>query len=302
MKYEMPILVLEKFIAECAARISPTKATELGKFSDTNGVSIEFTDDKKFSIRVDLASNTIKLPIGALNYLWCATHLFIALYQAYVAAQENGGTTFNTASDVATNTAINLFNWASNDLIVGNLSWPFGAPRPSIDHKEGDLIHMTNEIFLVALAWILHHERAHIELEHQGNSKGPDSIKQEMDADRSASLWVMANCTNEIERQKRAFGITTGLLAMALLDNPRLKIPDVKSHPPDMERLLDNLDIAQLNPENIVYSYSFVILQFCIGQYDLKQAEADNFTGQQTPTFEEMFREFASRYHTRHRK
>jgi hypothetical protein len=301
MRNAMPILVLKKYIAECAARISPTKAAELGAFSDAKGVSIEFTDDTKFRIRVSLATNTIKLPIGALNYLWSATHLFVALYQAYVAAQQNGEATLDMASDAVTNAAVDLFNWASEDLIAGTLIWPASAPKPSLATQEGTLIHLTNEIFLAALAWILHHERAHVELEHQGNSKGPESIRQERDADRSASQWVMANCTDKLEKQKRAFGITTGLLAMALLDSPRLKIPEVKSHPPDMERLLDNLDIAQLDSDNIVYSYSLVVLQFCIGQYDLKQAEADGVVGQPDPTFEEMFRDLAVRFHTRHR-
>lgn len=301
MKNEMPILELREYICECAARISPTKAEELGKFNASKGVSIEFTDDKKFNIRVNLSTNTIKLPVGALNYMWCATHLFIALYQAYVSAQNEGGITLDTASDAATNAAVELFNWSRNDLIVGNLIWPANAPMPSLTHEKGDIIHMTNEIFLAALGWILHHERAHIELEHQGNSSGPESIIQERDADKSASQWVMEGCANELERQKRAFGIATGILAMALIDNPRAQIPEVNSHPPDIERLLDNLDIANLDNENIVYSYSFVVLQFCIGQYDLKQAEMNGNVGQPAPTLEAMFRELAIRYHTRHR-
>lgn len=302
MQTNMPILILEGNIAECAARISPSKAAELGAFSNSKGMSIEFTDDKKFSIRVNLATNTIMLPVGALNYLWCATHLFIALYQAYVAAQKEGKTLLDTGGDAATNAAVDLFKWAGKDLIVGDLTWPANGPRPSLTHQSGDLIHLTNEIFLSALAWILHHERAHVELQHLGNSKGPQSIRQERDADRSASEWVMADCTNELERQKRAFGITTGLLAMALIDSPKLQIPEVNSHPPDMERLLENLEIAQLDPENIVYSYSLVVLQFCISQYDLKQAKTEDVAGEAIPTFEEIFRELAIRYHTRHRK
>lgn len=298
----MPILVLRKYIAECSARIAPTKAQELGKFSDEKGVSIEFTDDKKFSIRVNLATNTIKLPVGALNYLWSATYLFIVMYKAYIVAQENSQTTFDTGADPTTSSAIDLFNWASNDLIAGTLNWPDNAPRPSLNHAQGDLIHTTNEVFLAALAWILHHERAHVELEHPGNSSGPEGVRQEKDADRSASEWVMDGCANEMERQKRAFGISTGLLAMALLDSPKSRIPEVKSHPPDMERLLDNLAIARLNQENIVFSYSFVVLQFCIGQYDTKQAEVGVEGAQPIPTLEQMFNELALRYHVRHRK
>jgi hypothetical protein len=295
------ILVLEEYIAQCAARISPTKATELGEFSDAKGMSIEFTDDKKFSIRVNLDSNTIKLPIGALNYLWSATHLFVALNEAYIAAQKAGKRNLDTASDASMSTAVDLFNWAGKDLIDGNLIWPAHSPMPSLNSQAGKLILLTNEIFLAALAWILHHERAHVELEHPGNSSGPEGIRQERDADRSASEWVMAGCINELERQKRAFGITTGLLAMALLDSPKLKIPEVKSHPPDMERLIDNLDIAQLNPENPVYAYSLVVLQFCIAQYDQNQAKVDGVDEQLDLTLEEMSRELAIRYHTRHR-
>lgn len=297
----MPILELDQYIAQCAARISPTRATELGQFSDAKGLSIEYTDDKKFSIRVNLSTNTIKLPIGALNYLWCATHLFFTLYQAYVANQQAGKTTLDTSGNAETNAAVNLFNWARDDLISSELVWPTNALKPTLDHQSGDCIHFSNEIFLAALAWIIHHERAHVELEHQGNSKGSESVRQEMDADRSASEWLMTGCATELERQKRAFGISTGLLAMALIDNPKLKIPEVKSHPPDMERLLDNLDIARLDKENLVYAYSFVVLQFCISQYDLKQAESDTLPGQTAPSFEDMFRELAVRYHTRHR-
>lgn len=296
------ILVLDEYISQCAARISPTKATELGEFSEAKGMSIEYTDDKKFSIRVNLDTKTIKLPIGALNYLWSATHLFVALHEAYVAAQKAHKPILDTASDAATNAAVDLFNWAGKDLIDGNLIWPANAPRPSLTFQAGDLIPLTNEIFLAALAWILHHERAHVELEHPGNSSGPEGIRQEKDADRSASEWVMAGCANELERQKRAYGITTGLLAMALLDSPKLKIPEVKSHPPDMERLIDNLDIAELDPENSVYAYSLVVLQFCIAQYDIKQAEVDGVDGRPAQTLEEMSRELATRYHTRHRK
>lgn len=302
MKNDMPILELEQYIAECAARISPRKAAELGQFSKAKNITIEFTHDRGFNIRVVLSTNIIKLPVGALNYLWCATHLFIALYQSYVTAQAEGKIVFDTASDDATSAAVKLFNWAGKNLTGGDISWPAHTPKPSLMHENGDLIHLTNEAFLAALAWILHHERAHIELEHKGNSKGPESIREEKDADYSASQWVMAGCGNELERQKRAFGISTGILAMAMLDSPMLKIPEVKSHPPDIERLFDNLAIADLDADNIVYSYSLVVLQFIIGQYDVNQADVNSIPEQSDMSLRDIFSELAVRFHTRHRK
>lgn len=296
-----PILVLRQYIAECSARISPTKAGELGRFSESTRMSIEFTHDKKFRIRVNLASNTILLPIGALNYLWCATYLFIALFQSYVAAEEEGKRVLDTASDPVTAVAVDLFNWASKDLTVGELKWPENWPRPSLSHQPEDSIHLTNEVFLAALAWILHHERAHVELGHQGNSAGAESIRQEMDADRSASEWVLDGCKDQLEREKRALGIATGFLAMALLDSPKLQTPEVKSHPPDIERLLTNLEIAQLDPESKVYAYSLIVLQFGISQYDPELAKGEWGAEASAQPFEEIFRDLAIRFLRRHR-
>ena len=80
---QIPILELKEHIAECASRISPTRSEEFGKFAETQGLSIDFTDDKDFSIGVT-ADKTIVLPIGALNYLWCSTNMFVVLYNSYV--------------------------------------------------------------------------------------------------------------------------------------------------------------------------------------------------------------------------
>jgi len=54
---------------------------------------------------------------------------------------------------------------------------------------------------------------------------------------------------------------------MALLDDVRAPQPRVTTHPPAPERLFVNLDTAALPPDNIVFSYCLVILQFCVVQY-----------------------------------
>jgi hypothetical protein len=289
------ILQLEDEIASCMFVIAPAKASELGRFVEEHDLSIVFTEDKGFTIRVNLVSHEIMLPIGALNYLWCSTYLFYQLYQSYVAAQGAGVKVLDT-SQTGCNDAIDLFNWARNSLRTNELKWPEDSPRPKLGKPQGDdSIRITDEIFLCGLAWVLHHERAHIELEHLGSAPLED-VRLETDADNSATKWVLDSCNSDLERQKRALGIATATLAMALLDDPHRPQPPVTTHPSSPERLYANLQIAGLPPDNIVFSFSLVVLQFCIGQYT-NAPSADANVG----TFDEYLGDFLAIYATRHR-
>lgn len=289
-----PILSLDNAIHECMFRISPGKIEQLLEFVDEHGLAIVFTRDRGFAIRVNLDTHEIKLPISALNYIWCATYMFYSLYQAYVEAQESGVRALDTATTRAS-VGIDLFNWAEGALTSGDTEWPADLPKPSLQHEQGDAVHFTNEVFLCALAWILHHERAHVELEHSSAHKSI-TLRQESEADESATNWILSDCGSDEERQKRAFGIATATLAMALLDDVRAPQPQVTTHPPAPERLFVNLDTAALPPDNIVFSYCLVILQFCIAQYT-SAPPVDEDRG----TFAEVYEEFLMAYATRHR-
>lgn len=293
------ILHLRHHIAECASKISPTKAEALRTFAEEKGLSIEFTGESGFKIRVRLDTHVIILPLGALNYLWCSAHLFYVLYQAYIEAQDKGATVLDTGGKDDVSGAIALWNWSRQALRTDGAPWPTGAPQPSLDHQPGDNVHVANELFLASLAWILHHERAHVELEHRADAL--DSVRQEMQADRSATEWILAGNLSEVERQKRGFAIVVAFLAMAMLDDPRAPIPPVTTHPPDLERLLDNLDLARLPKDNIVYTFGMVVLKLCIGQYDLEKAAIGNAEADAQKPFEELFREALVLHNTRHR-
>lgn len=293
------ILHLRHHIAECASKISPTNAEALRTFAEQKGLSIEYRDERGFKIRVRLDTHVIILPLGALNYLWCSAHLFYGLYKAHTEGQEKGATVLDLRGNEDLSGAIDLWNWSRQALRTEGAHWPSGAPRPSLDHQPGDSVYWANEFFLLSLAWILHHERAHVELEHRADAL--DSVRQEMQADRSATEWILAGSLSEVERQQRGFAIAVAFLAMAMLDNPRESIPPVTTHPPDMERLLDNLDLARLPKDDIVYMVGLLVLKFCIGQYDQEMAAIGHSEADAEKPFEELFRDALVLFNTRHR-
>jgi hypothetical protein len=286
---------LSELIAQCPSRIAPARAGELKAFAQQRNLSILYSDDDGFRIRVRLDNNTIVLPVRSLNYLWCATHLFVTLYNRYCEAHQQKRVDLDTASDPATSEALDLFNWARSALRGSADLWPEGHVQPSLNFDAGSEANVVVELFLCALAWIIHHERAHVEHEHKGN-RSSNTLQEELQADRSATEWVMTECANDLERQKRAMGIAVATLAMAMLDDPHSPIPEVTTHPPDLERLYDNVDLAELPPNNIVYDFCVVVLMLCVGQYG-----PVTILEREIITSREVYDDLVVQFHRRHR-
>lgn len=196
------ILELQDWISACAFRINPARNDELKRLATKLDMQIEFTDDQGFTICADPTTALIILPIGALNYLWCSTYLFLILYNEYVGAQQAGLNAWDTAQSVRASNAIELWTWAFNALSTDQIDFPDDAPHPTRDYQHGDDIHQTNELFLCALAWVIHHEQAHVYLQHQlGTNVLMQS--QENEADAAAAAWIMSGVDSVLERQKR---------------------------------------------------------------------------------------------------
>ena len=123
--------------------------------------------------------------------------------------------------------------------------WPAGAPTP--DDKADPNVEPANELFLVINGWILLHELAHLELNHNFSpSIGPEeSIKQEREADDWASHWILDNWKQFKNEEpvfvKRTLGISFALSAFTGMEYyEESKIP--RTHPKSHDRLLHFLD------------------------------------------------------------
>ncbi|MBD4053771.1 cell death peptidase Lit, partial [Xanthomonas citri pv. citri] len=77
---------------------------------------------------------------------------------------------------------------------------------------------VASEIFLCAIAWILHHEISHVVLQHPLVTTA-FSTQEEREADSHATKWILGNLYESApELKKRALGIATAVLCIQSLE------------------------------------------------------------------------------------
>ena len=124
-----------------------------------------------------------------------------------------------------------------------------GLPQPvspSIVTQSSLLEAKAGEMTLAALCFVLHHELAHVRLNHSGTDATQPSwtLEREKEADGEAIDWILGNAPdNPLAIAKRAWGVvaTTTLMTARRLDAIRrgASIPPVaeQTHPQPYERL-----------------------------------------------------------------
>ena len=280
-----PILLLKEAIASAAFQIAPEKSNDLASEVDLSKLTLEFTSDPKFKIQVLLVSQVVKLPLPALEYLWCCAYVYWVFYQVTLQAQANNACQVDQASDLRSCTAIDLLNWSRQNMETPGITpWPGGMPRPDIQYEYASDVHVANELFLCAAAWIIHHEIAHIRLNH-GNFQISSEVQLERDADNCATDWLISQSSIKLETQKRQLGIVTALLAIQYLDRPADVDTSADSHPPAVERIHYSIDRAGISDDSVVCAFTMTALQFHLAQFAI-----------QAPLDGESFREILSGY------
>lgn len=273
-----PILSLKEEIELAVFRIAPERAKELEGQIDLSKITLDFTNEPKFDIRVTFPGHVVKLPIPSLEYIWCCAHAFWVLYQVVQEAQANKAETLDFALNPRASKAIDLLNWSRQNMVTpGTTPWPNGMPKPEQQNIFGSDAHVADELFLCATAWIIHHEIAHVQLKH-GQIQAEKDVQQEKDADNRATDWIFINSAIELETKKRQFGLVTALMAIQYLDAPTGPDTYVASHPPTIERLNYSLDRANIHDDGAVCAFVTTALQFHLGQYGIEAPlDGDSF-------------------------
>lgn len=261
-----PVLIFERQIAGAAFAIAPERDQEL--LAEAPTFSLALSDDKGFYIRVNMSTHEATLPVATLEYLWACAHMFWVLYQEYIAAQQQGDTQLDLSSRRNVCDAVDIFNWARNNQAVSGVErWPQTLPRPTRETTDS-AISVANELFLISVAWIIHHEIAHVRAKHPAMHRNY-AVKQEVEADEMATDWILEKCENAELSKKRQLGMVTALLAMQLLDEPPDVDTYVSTHPPTVERLYSCLERARVNDDGAPRAFAAVALQLQLSQYDL---------------------------------
>lgn len=102
---------------------------------------------------------------------------------------------------------------------------------------KSEQLGLGEEIFQMAVAWVLHHELAHLRLPH----KVP-SVKIEYEADQAATDWLLkVEGLTQADLIARQFGIATGLGWLSAL-NVYVGPGSGKTHPPSGQRFVKGIE------------------------------------------------------------
>jgi hypothetical protein len=201
---------------------------------------------------------------GALNLIWCSSYASWFIYQAYGRAQKNGLDVVRFDDDAETEEAVNLYQWAIQCVRdKAYTSWPKGAPQPTRTPVHASGLHLANEVFLTAVAWMLLHEAGHLERNHPFLTSSR-SLDEEHEADFFATDHVLGGVTDEDVRFKRSVGIVVAnalLLLLELMDGPAPS----RTHPPIEERISRNLRGPELESNNKIHAFATALIQFHLG-------------------------------------
>ncbi len=274
-----PICNLEESIAGVTFRIAPEKETECQEHRDNYGVSIDLIDDSEFSIRVNLSSNTIMLPIASLEYLWAFSLYCWVLTQEYSSAQKSGANEFDCVGNVRLRSSHELLKWAKDNLLTTGLKeWPSGLPVPEHSPDNCSDVHVANELFLCSLGWMIHHEMGHIVLQHPP-LETTLSEQEEKDADRHATDWLLSGLeVNCPMMKKRALGIAVGVLCLQSLEVSS-KSCLRNTHPNAHDRIFDCLSKYEVGAEEVVEAFVTVVMQYLFNDKGIiADINGDSFT------------------------
>lgn len=268
-----PICNLNNQIAGAPFTSAPEKEPLCVIQRDEFRITIVLVDERNFGIRVRKGENgdpEIVLPIASLEYLWAFSLYCYVLAQEYAISQNLREARFDCVGNDRLRGSFSLLEWAKQNLAnSGTERWPEGAPRPRSSPQEfGDDEHVASEIFLCSLAWMLHHEIAHVVLKHPFLSTSL-SQKEERDADQFATSWLLDGLEQRDPMlRKRSFGIAIAVLCLQSLEDKAVDCLK-NTHPSAHERIFSNLSAYNCGNDELIEATCCVVLQFLFKDTDV---------------------------------
>jgi len=288
-----PLEHLYPYILPSLARVAPERASQLQRLVDELGVTFVFDDTSpKMVFKSDHANNSIKIGLRALERLWVRAYAYINLYEHITKLQLADVTArdFNLTKNVIHANAMTLLAWAveverrlteaGEHGDPGDVNWPCCYPRPPKNPPPGSLENAADELFLCALAAVLHHEMGHLAKKHNPRTlpqrdpsildpaKDPAqieadqiSIGHEKEADAWSAEWLLEGLDPRDDRfLKRVIGTSLGYLWSATR-NIHTGYWLTNNHPPAWDRLYQNLKQYVDTETHSVWLFAAYILQ-----------------------------------------
>lgn len=262
---QSPVAALLNAIAGSPFRVAPETAADLHALVISTSLALEFCDDKRLFAEFVVSRKLIRIGLPFLEVLWAAAHAYVLIFHECQQASIRGETTFAVGERTRTAMAYKLYRDLLLSHAAGNsIKWPSRQVRPVCFPQQGTDIHVANEVFLVAISWIIHHEIAHARLEHQEVTVS--SVQEENEADHAATRWVCYGKQETEPLRKCAIGIVTAVLLLIAYDF-EVRRNCSSDHPPSFERLVLNLDATGLGENDMIYAFAFKLVEIHLVQF-----------------------------------
>lgn len=268
-----PICHLSSAINSSPFNIASEKKYDLNKLIDDNNIIISFVNEPNFNIRVTKIEgdvhHKIVLPVACLEYLWAFSHFFWVFTQEYSKAQENNDENFDLAGNDRLRCSNELLAWAKINLQTTGLeTWPEKEPKPEAHSQGSEDSKVATEIFLCAIAWIIHHEIAHVVLQHPLVTTA-FSIQEERQADLHATDWILGGIPHSTpELKKRTLGIVAAVLCIQSLE-VNTKNSSQNTHPNAYERIHYNTERYPVGNDQLIEALCTVTLQYIFNEKNI---------------------------------
>ena len=246
-----PIRCVMVNIHETLVKIAPERQAEFEK--EFANCSLEYLDSGEFICDVNVASHHIRLSRQVVELLWSISFGYMTFYTKVVQVhKQTTRQTYDLTQDTEVARAMKLLKWAYGNWLLPTqqIPWPDVLPRP-VEHPEsGTMENLADELCLSAVAALLHHELAHIRLNHHA----PTSIDEEREADHAMADWILNNNLSLTEARfiKRALGIA---VAMEILIANGIYTGNFGggTHPRSYDRLINTISPYLTHPNHIVW-------------------------------------------------
>lgn len=270
-----PLVDLERYLYTAPFNSAPGKARALWeRLSQEHPLMM--VDQPGFWFRA--YDKQVEVSYASVDTLWCAAYCYTVLSNDRTAQQRHGTFTPLILEHPAARTAIDLYRWSLLRLHdERDDPWPSDAPRPTIADDDSAERHAT-EFFLVALAWVLHHEFGHLLL-HRAIDPSTSTKEREWEADAHATTWLLDGTTDPLVRRKLFVG---ACIALGFLGARRPPTEESDTHPPPYDRLVRILGHTAPQDEEPAYAAALTVLltNWAVqGHETWIQAKDDNFKG-----------------------
>ncbi len=213
------------------------------------GISCSFEEERAKSPYV--VFKKIFINESFLSYAWSICFALTVLYEEIIVKKSRNdyyGNEDEVINMPLAREAYKLWEYAIS-LLYDYTAWDIQLPNPEIfDEKYEDLIPRINGLYITAMKFVLSHEFAHIELEHDVRidssvDQNEQSITFEKEADARAIKLVLAGIMDQ-NRMTVIMGLLMGLCSLLFFNS----ITADKNYP-DVDERIDAV-IKILNPED----------------------------------------------------